>query len=536
MKKASALLLAGMVCVIPACLYGSPNQVENQPSVAATENKDTPAQQISNRPKVGRAYLEGGILLAASTVDYWLTYSKFKEDWQFRFSWKDQRRRFFSAESPKMDSNSFWFNWSHTLSGAVNYNFGRTNGMNSRASFLYGLSMSVLWECFSEYREVISINDIIFNSFGGLAIGESLFQVSSYFSHRKGFLNRLVGIFFDPVLTFNNWLDRKNGRAANSDSNPAWHRFCVLIGARSGSVSPAGTNYNHFTLGLETETNSAPGYGEPVSFRRGSSDTIFSRMNMYFDLSSAGVEESNITTEAVLFGATWQNVSNSGDGRLRGSSGFLGIGSGFDFFKKRAKAWYDSSAEVPEGGPSLSDARFWRPTPTEFSDKMAVVSLLGPILQISWFGPRLQVRWKAEAFGDFALVNALAYNLYSRDHDNAGVKTTLLNWGYYYAWGITLASDMAVDWRQWQMKGSIRCQRAHSIQGQDRYQFQGVVTDDFRIHDSRLVWNLTLGYRFPGSPIGLALTAESVDRRGRILDIRERYLETRFYSRLLLFF
>ncbi len=435
-----------------------------------------------------------------------------------------------------MDSNSFWVNWSHALSGAYYYNFGRTNGMNSRASFLYGLSMSVLWECVSEWREIISINDVIFNSFGGVAIGEPLFQASSYFSHRKGFLNGVAGIFFDPFLPVNNWLDRKSGRAVNSGPDAAWHRFCLFVGSKNGSVSPPGTSYHHFSLGLETETNSVPGYGEPMAFRRHFSDTISSRMSLNFNFSSAGLEEYNITTEAVLFGHTWQNVDKSEDGSPRGSSGSLGAGSAFDFFKKRATAWYDSSAEIPGGGPSLSDARFWRPIPTEFSDKMAVVSLLGPVLQISWFGPRLHVRWKAEAFGDFAFINALAYNRYTQNHANTGVKTTLLNWGYYCAWGITLASDVAADWRQWQMKGSIRYQGDDSIQGQDRYQFLGVVTDDFRIHDSRPVWYLTLGYRFSKSPIALALTAESVDRQGRILDVHERYRETRFYSRLLLLF
>ena len=86
MKKVSVLLVAGLLWAIPALVCGSPYQTKDQPSAAAAEKKNTPAQQISHRLKTGRAYLEGSPLLAGSTIEYWIAYSKFKEDWQFKFS------------------------------------------------------------------------------------------------------------------------------------------------------------------------------------------------------------------------------------------------------------------------------------------------------------------------------------------------------------------------------------------------------------------------------------------------------------------
>jgi hypothetical protein len=536
MKKFLLVLILSWVCTgttLLSCLCAQP---KNPPGRAPADKEYPQAQKAAHRPKTARALLEAAALITGSTIDYWRTYHDFQEDWQFRLTWKDQKRRFFTAESPKMDSNSFWFNWSHALSGAYYYSAARTNGLSNRASFLFSLGMSAFWECVSEWREIISINDIIFTSFGGPAVGESMFQMSSFFSHRKGFFNQLGCFIFSPFLLANNWFDRNSGRAVNSGPEALWHDFRLYAAPKNGTISPSGTSYRHFNLGLEMETNTVPGYGEAQTFRRFVPDTIFSRFSLNFSYSSAGQEEFDIRTQAVLFGYTWQALRKGEDGAVRGVSGSLGAGCGFDTFKKRPEAWYDSSSEIEGEGPALSDARFWRPSPTQFTDKLSTLSLLGPVLQISWFRPHLHVRWMTETYFDFALVNALAYNRFTEKHDNSGVKTTLLNWGYYYAWGTTLSTGLAADWRQCRLRGNVRYQWYDSIQGQDRYQFLGLVTDDFKIRDSRLVWRFSLGYRLPRTPLELALAAEGIIRRGGILEIRERYRENRVYYQVGLIF
>jgi hypothetical protein len=163
---------------------------------------------------------------------------------------------------------------------------------------------------------------------------------------------------------------------------------------------------------------------------------------------------------------------------------------------------------------------------------LCTVSPLGAVFNLSFFGPRLLVRWTTGAYGDFAMVNALAYNRYTENHDTSGVKTTLLNWGYYYALGMTMGTDLDAEWRQWHVRAAASYQWYDSIQGQDRYQYMGLVTDDFKINDTRLVGRFKLGYRLAHSPVELGLVAESVDRHGRILDVRDHYWENRFYYQL----
>jgi hypothetical protein len=56
-----------------------------------------------------------------------------------------------------------------------------------------------------------------------------------------------------------------------------------------------------------------------------------------------------------------------------------------------------------------------------------------------------------------------------------------------------------------------------------------VVTDDFKLHDTRLVWRFKLGYALLRTPIELALAAEGIGRQGNILEGHERYPESRIY-------
>jgi hypothetical protein len=524
------------IVLLGACLLSPPrllcSGLQKQGPPASDQAEQNPSSFRCRRGHAARAVLESAIFITASTLNYWRNYDEFKEDWQYDLTCHDQRRRFFSAESPKMDSNNFWLNWSHAFPGALYYLFGRSNGLSSRTSFLFSTGLSAFWECISEWREVISVNDMVFTSFGGPALGEPLFQISSHFSHRRGFFNQFAAFLFDPLLSLNNWLDRKEGYAANSAPAPAWHRFCLSVGGKAGSVSPAGNSYRLFNLGLDMETNDCYGVGTTRELGGFRSETISSRVYADFDFGSGGLEEFHIQTRAVLFGTVWQSGPDGGDKAESGRSGSLGFACAFDAFKKRPVAWYDGSRELPEGEAEISEGRFWRPVPTQFTDKLSVISPLGAVLDLSSFGRSLRVRWTAAAFGDFAAVNALAYNRYTALHDPSGVKSTLLNWGYYFALGLTLASDVSVDWRRWRLRGVLSCDWLESIQSQDRFQFMGVVTDDFRIRDSRLVWRLSLGYAIPRTPLELEVTADGFVRCGRILDITDRCRESRFSYRL----
>jgi hypothetical protein len=543
MKKFILALVLAAISFRPGFASGSPSPSPDGPATVRAETAPPASEAVPRRPKTWRALIEETVLLTASTIDYWGAYSKFTADWQF--TWAAFGQKFFTAQSPKMDSNAFWFNWSHAGAGAGYYTMARANGLDSGVSTLFSFVTSAVWETFTEWRELISINDMLFTTFGGPAVGEPLYQVSSYFSHKKGLVNALAGFVFNPFLTANDWFDRRSGLAANSAAQPGWHRFNIYAGLKEDKISPSGTTaadvsgpvYRQFNLGFDMETDASPGAGGESRERDFQWETLSSRAMMDLSFSSAGLEEFRIRTSAVLFGGSSSAVAADAGGSLRGDSISLGYGTAFEVLKKRSVAWYDSNNEVPEGGSAAAgDSRFFRPTPTAFTDKLSVISPLGAALTVSRFGTRFDLRWTSAAYGDFALVNALAYNLFTESHDTSGVKTTLLNWGYYYALGMTLASDAAVDWRQWRFRGEVSWQFYNSIQGQDRYQYKGLVTDDFKLHDTRLAWRITFGYRLSGTPLELGLAAEGISRTGRLPGVSDHYRELSFFYQARLVF
>jgi len=466
--------------------------------------------------------------MAYSSLNYWRIYTKFIEDWQFQLTWKDQKRKFFSAEGLRLDSNSFKSNWTHSLSGAVYYSFARANGLNSRESFLFSLGGSLFWEYITEWREVASINDNIFTPFGGPAIGEPLFQISHYFSGKHGFWNRAAEVFFNPILALNDLLDGKFRRGRQSSSPEVWHRFNFLVGPQQGRLSTNDQGYTRTNLGLQMRLITIPEYGKPGEFSEFRNDTLASDLSFDISFSSHGTEEFNAAAKAMLFGYWKQRLTETAAGGMSGYSLSLGASSAFDLTKKKALVWYDAS----QGG--LSDPRFPRPTPTEFNDKLAVISLIGPSVDLTLFSPRSWLRWDADAFFDFALVNSLALNQYSATHDLSGAKTTVLSWGYYYALGYTLSSSMEFDSGQWQWQGRVKYQHFNSIQGHDR--FQEIISDDFKLADSRLVYRASIGYRLRQTPLGFQLGYQRIDRYGAIGEFSRRNRENRWYYQLSLGF
>lgn len=513
-KRLICLLLLSIVGLLPLLGENSPSRSKGNPPV--------------KKKKTGRAFIEMGGLMAYSTVSYWSIYTKFIEDWQFQLTWKDQKRKFFSSEGLRLDSNAFKSNWTHGLSGAYYYSFARANGLNLRESFLFSLGGSLFWEYFTEWREVASINDLIFTPFGGPAIGEPLFQISNYFGGKHGFWNRAAEVFFNPILALNDLLDGNFRKGRHSGFPEAWHQFNFLVGAQQGRLSTADQGYTRTNLGLQMRLITIPEFGKPGEFSEFRNDPLSS--DLFFDISfsSREMEEFNAATKTMLFGYWKQRLTETANGGMSGYSLSLGASSAFDLMKKKALVWYDAS----QGG--LSDPRFPRLTPTEFNDKLAVISPIGPSVDLTIFSPRSRLRWNADAFFDFALVNSLPLNDYSRTHDLTGTKTTILSWGYYYALGYTLSSSVEFDSGQWQWQGSAKYQHYNSIQGHDR--FQEIITDDFRLADTRMTCRTSIGYRLRQTPLSFRIGFQRIERYGAIGEFSRRNRENRWYYQLSLGF
>lgn len=489
------------------------------------KNTEESIEPVSwKKKRLGRAILEMIPMLGSSQVNYWIKYTQWIEDWQFQLTWKDQKRRFFSLEAQKFDSNCFQTNWTHSLAGALYYNFARSNNLTWGESLLYNTLTSMYWEFIVEWREVVSVNDNILTSIGGFSIGEAMYQTSKYFLDRPGTVNKIVGTLFDPILAFNHWLNRRSRRIHPPVLFNHAHQFTLFLGYKSGTHSVLGEDYSNFHVGLDTEIINIPKYGKAGSYDLGYNKPMSSRLHFDISFGPEGMEEYRASTKVILMGKAKQELQDTGDG-VEGFTLFWGAGSSFELFQERSIFHFDSCTEF-----YFSDEFVNIPTPTQFTDKFSTVHIIGPVFDVNFLTSKTQLRLTVEAYLDFSLVNAMALNDYTQNANLEGVKATLANYGYYYAFGFTTEANARFKYENIQLGAGLRYTYYNSVEGLDR--FYDTISDDFNIEDSRFDYNVNLGYTIPGTNAELFVNYEEVKRTGWIRDVTSRQTDKRFFGQV----
>jgi len=501
---------------------------------AADWNPQKSAPDQTKKKKFGRAVLILSGFVLAETVRYWVQSKKWREDWNYRFTWDDQKIRFFTLKANRFDSNPFVTNWTHLISGHLYYSMGRYYNLNQLESLLVSIGASLWWEYVTEWREVISINDNLFSGVGGISLAEPLFQIGSYFNRRPGILNKAIGFVFNPLIAFNDVVTGKKAKARAGNAESAKPRLDLSVGQQhrygmgeTQAASPL------LRFGLDAEYFTIPGYGDPERGDVGEliKKTLLSEISLDIIAGAGRVQEFSFFSRAVLGGYFRQKLKPTPMQSQRGSNYFLGLATSFDLFKKAAIAYYDKGEFHVD---FAADERV--PQPTGFTDKFAAVNLIGPLFDANIYAGPARFRFSLAASVDFALVNALALNSYSREHDiyEPRMKTTLVNYGYYYAYGATLAAAASVQFGNIGFSGRCKVQSYGSIEGLDRFQDQ--IADDGHIRDSRLTYKFILHYALARMPVKLGLAFEGINRRGSIHEVECREAERRLSTQLIFSF
>jgi hypothetical protein len=479
---------------------------------------------LQPRPRKGRAWLELAGFQGFSIASYWIRYkTHFLEDWQFKMTFDSQVKRILLLQGWRFDSNNFKLNWTHSLAGSIYYQFSRTN----HASWLYSWMMSVvgstIWEC-SEWKEVVSLNDQIMTGLGSFAIGEPWYQVGHYLAHQSGFLWQALS-FMNPFLKINHWLDRKDPRVRNYVP-PGWHDFGLAAGVRNLSMAgrPAETAV-YFEV--HARLTGLPEYGKAGDVRRTFRDTSLSSMSLDYSARNGTADETRFSSSAVPWGSFRQKI----DDNLEGYSLIVGLGSSFEYFKKRSFDYYDLNPVPVNMGIDLH-----LEVPRNFTDKLAIVHLAGPVVDWTVFRRGWKLRSVASASFDFGLINAYALNGYSQLHHTPpsdtidGMKTTVLYYGYYYGFGGTLSGRTDLDWGAFRGHALASFGAWGSADSLDRFQVR--VTNNAHLSDSRFRYLFGAGWKVPRVPVEVFVTYEGVERRGRLLEARAGTLEKRLFAGL----
>jgi hypothetical protein len=472
-----------------------------------------------------RFWLEMGGVLVYSTVRYWIDYHKWVEDWQFELTWKDQVRRFLTTEAIRFDSNAYVVNWTHVMGGNLYYQLARTNHLTWAVSLLAAFGGSTFYEYVSEWREVISINDMILTTFGGYSVGEPWFQLSAYFDRQKSPVLKFLG-FMNPLLKFNGWLDRKNP-ASKLHLDPGWHDFVLSAGWRYSSGAGRGS-LNTGYVSLDTQIILTPEYGRPGAVRKTLRDTSLSELALDVALrqrlpGDEGLrpgwdEEVNFFTRVVSLALYRQNIDELG----RGTVLSVGLGSALTYLRKRPTLYDSRSFQIRFDPPPAR--------PTDFRDKMTIAHLVGPVVDWTRFSRGLKIRAVADAYLDFAMMNAYAFNAFSAVYPIDGMKSTLTYYGYHYAFGASVSGRVDLDWRGFWLRGLVSAHVWNSAEGLDR--FQADLVDDGNVIDTRTRYFLKAGWRLPSLPLRAYVALEGIHRWGKIADIEAGGQETRLFAGL----
>jgi hypothetical protein len=462
----------------------------------------------------GRAVIQTTLGLIAGTIWYWRSLDFNSQDWDLTWDVPSWRRKLLSTDALRFDTNDFVTNSrDHSRVGGLYYLVGRANGLQMPGALAFDFAASVVWEYVVEFKELVSINDLIINTMAGPAIGEPLLQIGTFFRRgRPTFVNRALAFVFSPFEWLNGWLDKRPwpGDDDTDDfgmTRERGHRFRLFMGGRSANFQPDLGRYD-MSLGMDLEVMMQRNYGRHGRWAGWIRPGAFNRLTMAFTFANDGGEIASVfRTQTAVLGEYRQHiVDDAAAGAPRGYGLFLGAGTRFDFETRRLAAE---------------------------NDRLAVASLFGPQLDWTVYAGNLRFRLEAAAYGDFALVDSHALGPETPPDPTPPLTAVLRVQGYYYAYGATGITRARLDLSWWTLEAELRAHHFVSIDGANRV--DSPVDATFKdLTDDRVFGLTTLTFRPWRRNFGVATFFEAVGRRGSRAEVTRSSRELSVGAQLVL--
>ncbi|MEQ9324668.1 MAG: DUF3943 domain-containing protein, partial [Polyangiaceae bacterium] len=433
-----------------------------------------------------RALVEETSVLAIGTFWYWLDRSRNLADWDFP-SWKQR----FSGEAWRFDNNHFPINFAaHPLNGGAFYVIPRLNDHGLAVSATYAFMTSFAWEFLIEFREKVSVNDLIVTQGAGMPIGEFANKLFRYVNGipEDASLGKKILAW---TLGFPYWAHRAvDGDPTYADGPYDDHGYASAI----GSHLFAGYRVNLHDYGerslvthgfrLGGRLSTIPGEGRPGSFAQffHEADIVSLTLDAGFGRDAREVE---LYTDNHLLGLYAQDLDQSGDG----DAFALGLNLAYRY------RFQDLDT---------------------YNDRLGILHLPGIGTDYHHHsGPlTLSTHWRLN--GDFAGLHAPAYGEWAdanvRDGDRP--KSILRKHGYAYAWGVSSRFGASIALPPIDLRVDGWLGAYDSQEGLDRTQDELTLDPD---SDDRLMEvQAELGFRVPGTPVRLGAGWSSRKRWHRV--------------------
>jgi hypothetical protein len=445
----------------------------------------SPADEAARQPHHGRSLWQmvGG--LGLGTAGYFLLLNRNIVDWD-----SPALRQRFDGTAWVLDNNNLGVNFlGHPATGALSYSFARANHQSVLGAFGYAFLTSSLWELAIEFKEKVSVNDMIVTPGAAVPLGEFFYKLGLYLdsghhaSSGVGALRWLLGtgVMVDRALD-GRPAPHVRSRDALGFSSKIWHELEVSHAARWIST-PALGDYTRLDARGRARLVTLEDYLSQRSFGRAFWGAEISDLALGIEGSRHGA---GLTVEAdtVLAGHHGQRVRAS---RFEVAVDSVTIGSsiGFDYLYASSNRYaaVEAAVALPEPNVKYHLARRREQYGALHLPGLAAELLVRRRLGRLWLSARLQP--------SFAGLSAPAFYDWAAAHPDERSKHILHRQGYFYGWGGAAHLGARLSVGALRAAGELTYAAYASQDGLDRHREQ--VSTDTAVTGSFLRYSGRLG-------------------------------------------
>ncbi len=386
-----------------------------------------------------RQYLRTAVqvtsLLGFGLFIYYRNIASMKEDHDYTSFWSTFGKKI-RGEAAKEDDNNTGANVGHAFAGWLYFGAARNNGLNFIESTLVTVAASAAWEYVLEYKEIMSINDMIFTSWTGAVIGEVFYQMARALQNKSSsFPSRIMAGALNPMGVvndkWNSWMGYESRRVRVGDLDTTqWSKFelSVVGGVQTFDKE---SKSKAFGLSFKGEVVNIPGYGKPGEDIRLVLETPIAEMELETTRGPFGTEDFKLVAQAVL--AAYYNKNIQGEGsNLNGYEFLIGLSSGFEWDQKRAGLLSFEESQSP-------GKDFW-----------ARGHILGTTVRAVGYYHGLRFELEMKVHGDYVMVSSYALEQFEATRGNRdGLLSVMKKRGYYYGTGWSRQLRAQVGYKGW---------------------------------------------------------------------------------------
>jgi hypothetical protein len=447
---------------------------------------------------VGRNYARGFLevlgVLGVGFGQYQLDKSN-SVDWDLGYDWQSFRSKLL-FEAVSLDTNRFATNWvTHPFAGYWYYSAMRQNRIGIPQSTAVAFGAAVVWEYLGEFKEQVSINDLIATPLGGVALGESTLQLGVLFQRSRPTLaTRSFGTLLAPLKTLHDAFD--GAAVAPPDAYddlgfPAdvWHR--IRVGAGGGVTSQRdGVEQADVRLYASTRIVTLPHYGRAGDVTQWFDSGEVSDFDLGATVAKGGLADMTLSTRFMPAGYFSQDVRGT-RGALHGNAVVAGFLGAFEYGVHD----YDRDRRTS-------------------ADQIALVGLGTRVEHTAYLGP-LTFRASLDGLVDFGGVGAYALPEYIARAGDAGLGSVVAQQRYYHGYGATLQPKLSLEGARFDAGAEARFDLFTSMGGLDRKPQDARDVAEVDISDRRVGARAWLGYK-PSAHTRVVLSGQRLFRAGVI--------------------